>query len=78
MDEPTAALDARTEANVLDGVRAVCDARGATLLLVAHKRSAVARCEFVTVLEGGRAVETGAYAALAADPASRLNACLDA
>ena len=78
LDEPTAALDAKTEGRVLDGVVAHAKATGATLVLVAHARSAVAKCDFATVLEDGAVVESGPYAALAADPNSRLNAALDA
>ena len=62
----------------LDGVVAHAKATGATLVLVAHARSAVAKCDFATVLEDGAVVESGPYAALAADPNSRLNAALDA
>ena len=45
--------------------------RGCAVLLVAHSRAAISRCDDVVVLERGRLVERGAYGALAADPSSR-------
>ena len=59
-DEPTSALDPFLQARVLDlleEIRAEC---GATLVLVAHSLAIVrSRCDDVTVLHAGRAVETG-------------------
>lgn len=53
MDEATSALDAQTEAEVMDAVRK----RGITLVVIAHRLSAVRDCDQIVVLEGGRAVE---------------------
>ena len=48
------------------------------MLLVAHSKAAVAKCEFASVLSGGAVVETGNVAALAKDPKSKLAAALAA
>ncbi|KAH8066171.1 ATPase [Aureococcus anophagefferens] len=78
LDEPTAALDAKTEAAVLDNVLGLAKARGVTVLLVAHSKAAVAKCDFASVLAGGAVVETGTVAVLAQDPKSKLAAALAA
>ena len=77
LDEPTAALDGPGEAAALDGALGAARRRGCAVLLVAHSRAAISRCDDVVVLERGRLVERGAYGALAADPSSRLNALLE-
>ena len=77
LDEPTAALDGPGEAAALDGALCAARRRGCAVLLVAHSRAAISRCDDVVVLERGRLVERGAYGALAADPSSRLNALLE-
>ena len=77
LDEPTAALDGPGEAAALDGALGAARRRGCAVLLVAHSRAAISRCDDVVVLERGRVVERGAYGALAADPSSRLNALLE-
>ena len=74
LDEPTAALDGPGEAAALDGALGAARRRGCAVLLVAHSRAAISRCDDVVVLERGRLAERGAYGALAADPSSRLNA----
>ena len=71
LDEPTAALDGPGEAAALDGALGAARRRGCAVLLVAHSRAAISRCDDVVVLERGRLVERGAYGALAADPSSR-------
>jgi len=77
LDEPTAALDAGGEAAVLDGALGAAKRRGCAVVVVAHSRAAIARCDDVVVLERGRLVESGPYQTLAADAASRLNALLE-
>jgi len=66
LDEPTAALDKATEERVLDAVLAHARARGLTVLLVAHSRAALARCDTISVLKDGTVVESGSFAALSA------------
>lgn len=64
LDEPTAQLDLATEALVLAAVERL--RRGRTVLLVAHRLTTLAAAERIAVLEGGRLVEQGRPAELAA------------
>ncbi|ACU74667.1 ABC transporter related [Catenulispora acidiphila DSM 44928] len=64
LDEPTAALDAVTEAAVFDRhVRIAAERReqGAITLFVSHRFSTVRAADLIVVLEGGRVVETGSH-----------------
>jgi thiol reductant ABC exporter CydD subunit len=63
LDEPTAHLDAETEAVVIDGLERL--RRGRTVLLIAHRFTTAAGASRVAVLVRGRVVEAGAPAALA-------------
>ena len=64
MDEAVANLDAESEA-VLHGAIAEV-ARDRTTLLIAHRPSTIRTADQVVVLDHGRVVETGTYAALMA------------
>lgn len=69
-DEPTSALDPVLAAEVLELLARVRAESGATLLLVSHGLPAVRTwCDHVTVLDRGRAVETGPVATVLANPA---------
>ncbi|MCK2212265.1 ABC transporter ATP-binding protein [Actinomadura sp. ATCC 31491] len=59
-DEPTTALDATTQRDVLALVRRIQRERGMTFLLITHDlRVAFSMCERVVVMYAGRVVETG-------------------
>lgn len=62
LDDPLSAVDARTEAAILDAIDRA--ASGRTTVLVTHRVAAAARCDRVVVLEGGRVVEEGTHADL--------------
>lgn len=64
LDEPTAALDARSEYEVFRRFRDL--ARGRTALLISHRFSTVRMADRIVVLEGGRVRETGTHEALVA------------
>lgn len=64
LDEPTAALDADAEHQLLERFRAL--AAGKTVLLISHRLSTVRTAGHILVLEGGRIVEAGSHAALVA------------
>lgn len=55
LDEPTAALDPDTEAEVMAGIRRACS--GSAVLLVAHRDSTIAHADRVLRLDHGRLVE---------------------
>jgi ATP-binding cassette, subfamily B, bacterial len=57
MDEPTAALDAIAQRQVIDGSRAVM--RGRTLLVITHRREVAMAADHVVVLDGARVVDAG-------------------
>jgi peptide/nickel transport system ATP-binding protein len=68
-DEPTAALDALTQNEILLMLRRILDARATALILISHDLALVARlCERVVVLGGGRIVEEGPTADILAEP----------
>ncbi len=64
LDEPTSHLNPENDALVSDAVREL--ARGRTVLLIAHRLTAVAGADQVVVLSRGRVAEQGTHAALAA------------
>lgn len=69
-DEPTTALDATVQAEVLDVLAALQRSRGLALLFVSHDLAVVAQvCERIVVMRGGVIVETGRTADVLASPA---------
>ena len=64
LDEPTASLDAATEASVMDALARLT--AGRTTLVIAHRLATVRRADAVAVVEGGRIVEHGTHAELMA------------
>jgi ATP-binding cassette subfamily C protein len=74
LDEATNALDLEAEARVLGRLLAARD--GATVLMVSHRPGILHLADHVILLDRGRLAETGAVAALAKNPASRVGALL--
>ena len=62
LDEPTASLDARAEAEVFERFHEL--ARGRTAILISHRLSTVKMADRIFVLDRGRIVETGDHAEL--------------
>ncbi|MFI7696704.1 oligopeptide/dipeptide ABC transporter ATP-binding protein [Nonomuraea sp. NPDC049655] len=76
-DEPTTALDATTQHEILALLRRVQEARGMGVLLITHDlRVAFAVCDRVAVMYAGRVVEQGPGPELAAEPAHPYTAGL--
>lgn len=68
-DEPTTALDAVTQARILELLVRITDERGLGLLLVSHDLAVMADLVHrVVVIDGGRVVEEGTPAELIGDP----------
>jgi ABC-type multidrug transport system fused ATPase/permease subunit len=59
LDEPTAQLDVRGEAEIFD--RLLEATRGCTTILVSHRFSTVRRADRICVIEHGRVVELGSH-----------------
>ena len=62
LDEPTAALDARSEAEVFQRFTELTE--GKMAVLISHRFSTVRMVDRIVVLEGGRLVEEGSHDAL--------------
>jgi ABC-type glutathione transport system ATPase component len=68
-DEPTTALDVRTQARILSLLRRLADEQGLAVLLVSHDIGAVASiADRIAVLDEGRIVEAGATAEVLRQP----------
>src|SRR3984957_17637306 len=59
LDEPTAQLDVRGEAEIFD--RILSATRHCTTILISHRFSTVRHADRICVLEGGRVVELGTH-----------------
>jgi len=58
-DEATSALDAESEEIIQANLKAM--AKGRTVLIIAHRLSAIRQCDRIIALEKGRIVETGSH-----------------
>lgn len=76
MDEASSRLDPATEQRIEAAIDRLLADR--TAVLIAHRLSSLSKVDQIAVVEGGRVVEYGQRAELAADPASRFARLLDA
>jgi subfamily B ATP-binding cassette protein MsbA len=65
LDEPSAALDAESEAAVFDGMSRLM--KGRTSITIAHSRATVERADMIFVLDGGVIAERGTHEELIAE-----------
>lgn len=66
LDDPTAAIDARTEHEIFSALESAI--RNRTTFIVAHRVSTLRRADFIIVLENGRVVQRGTHAELMRAP----------
>jgi ABC-type multidrug transport system fused ATPase/permease subunit len=59
LDEPTSAIDSRTEAVILTALERLMEGR--TTFMVAHRLSTISHCDLVLVVNDGRVVEQGSH-----------------
>ncbi|HVX43922.1 MAG TPA: ATP-binding cassette domain-containing protein [Mycobacteriales bacterium] len=64
LDEPTAALDVRAEAELFEKLLRL--SRGITTILVSHRLSSVRHADRIVVIDGGRVIEDGTHTELLA------------
>lgn len=64
LDDPLSAVDAKTEAAILQSIERQAEQR--SLLLITHRVAAAARCQQILVLDQGRIVESGSHEQLIA------------
>ncbi len=62
LDDPLSAVDAKTEAAVLEAIERQADKR--TVILITHRVAAAARCDDVVVIDEGKVVARGTHDAL--------------
>jgi ATP-binding cassette subfamily B protein len=66
LDDPLSAVDAKTEAAILDAIDRQAASR--TVVLVTHRVAAAARCDRILVIDGGRLVDQGTHDELVSRP----------
>jgi ATP-binding cassette subfamily B protein/subfamily B ATP-binding cassette protein MsbA len=64
LDEPTASVDAETEALLVAGLKTLMEGR--SIFIIAHRLSTVRDADQIVVLRDGRVIESGRYEALVA------------
>ena len=70
LDEATSSLDFDNEKRILDAIERL---KGrATVLLIAHRVSAIQRAEMIYVIEDGRVAESGDWQSLSSRPSHRV------
>lgn len=65
-DEATSALDYESEKIIQDNMRRIC--QGRTVLIIAHRLSAVREANRIVVMERGQIIELGSHAELLRNP----------
>jgi ABC-type multidrug transport system fused ATPase/permease subunit len=75
LDEPTAALDPKTENALMASLREAT--KGRLVIVTAHRLSTIRKADRIVFLEKGRVVEVGGHDSLMADPQGRYRRFVD-
>jgi ATP-binding cassette subfamily B protein len=59
LDDALSAVDARTEAEIIEGIRT--ERAGKTTIITTHRLSAVQHADWIIVLDNGRIIEAGKH-----------------
>ncbi len=59
MDDSLSAVDARTEAAIIDNIRT--ERSGKTTIITTHRLSAVQHADWILVMDDGQVIEEGTY-----------------
>jgi ATP-binding cassette subfamily C protein len=70
LDEATSSLDLDNEKRILDSIKHLQGRT--TVLLIAHRVSAIQRAEMIYVLENGRVAESGDWKSISSSPSGRV------
>ncbi len=76
LDEPTAALDPIAEAEIYEKFDAIAGDK--TAIYISHRLSSCKFCDEIVVFDGGRVIQQGTHAALAADESGKYHALWNA
>ena len=71
LDEPTASLDPRTEAKLMQNLRN--SVRGKLIVLISHRLSTIAQADRIIFLDKGKVVDIGNHRELMSNPNSRYH-----
>src|SRR5437762_2044780 len=61
LDEPTSSIDIETESEIMDAIQRLM--QGRTTLMIAHRLSTLANCDYILQIENGRLVSSAGEAA---------------
>lgn len=75
LDEPTAALDPKTENDLVDALHRT--AEGRLVVIIAHRLSTIRQADRIVFLEEGQVRDVGNHESLMADPQSRYKHFVD-
>ena len=75
LDEPTAALDPKTENDLVDALHRT--AEGRLVMVIAHRLSTIREADRIVFLEEGQVRDVGNHESLMADPQSRYKRFVD-
>jgi len=59
LDEPTASVDAESEAKIFDSIENL--SKDTTALLISHDFSTISECDTIFVLDKGKLIEEGSH-----------------